>query len=60
MKVRYPSGAPSVEFTGLGTIASNEWVEVTKEAADAFKKAHGKTLEEAGFEVESKRAKEDS
>lgn len=59
MKVRYPSGAPFVEFTGLGTIASNEWVEITKEAADAFRKAHGKTLKEAGFEVEAKKAKED-
>ena len=60
MKVRYPSGAPFVEFTGLGTIASNEWVEVTKAAADAFKEAHGKTLKEAGFEVESKKVKEDN
>ncbi len=60
MKVRYPSGAPSVEFTGLGTIASNEWVEVSKEQADAFKEAHGKTLAQAGFEVESTKKKEGS
>ncbi len=59
MRVRYKSGAPSKEFTGLGTIATNVWVEVTKEAADAFKKAHDKTLKEAGFEVEAKKAKED-
>ncbi len=55
MKVRYPSGAPSVEFTGLGTIASNEWVDVTEEAVAAFEKAHGKTLKQAGFKVESKK-----
>lgn len=55
MKVRYPSGAPFMEFTGLGTIATNEWVIVSKEAADAFKEAHGKTLEEAGFQVEAKK-----
>ncbi len=58
MKVRYPSGAPFVEFTGLGTIATNEWVEVSEEAANAFKEAHGKTLKQAGFAVESKKTKE--
>jgi hypothetical protein len=60
MKVRYKSGAPSVEFTGLGTIKSNEWVQVSDDAVSAFKKAHGKTLEQAGFEVEAKKKKEDS
>ncbi len=59
MKVRYPSGAPFVEFTGLGTIASNEWVEVTEQAANAFKEAHGKTLKQAGFEVESRKKEDD-
>ena len=59
MKVRYGSGAPFKEFTGLGTIATNEWVEVSKKAVDAFKEAHGKTLEEAGFEVQSSKKEED-
>jgi hypothetical protein len=60
MKVRYRSGAPSKEFTGLGTINTNEWVEVSKKAADAFQEAHGKTLQEAGFEVEmAKKNKEE-
>ena len=59
MKVRYRSGAPSKEFTGLGTIDTNVWVEVSSKDANAFKKAHGKTLKEAGFEVETKK-REDS
>ncbi len=59
MRVRYKSGAPFKEFTGLGTISTNVWVEVSSKDADAFKQAHGKTLKEAGFEVETKK-KEDS
>ncbi len=59
MRVRYKSGAPSMEFTGLGTIATNKWVEVSSADADAFKKAHGKTLKEAGFEVEAKKKEDD-
>ena len=59
MRVRYKSGAPSKEFTGLGTITTNAWVEVSSKAADAFKKAHGKTLKEAGFEVETKKKEDD-
>ncbi len=60
MKVRYPSGAPSKEFTGLGTIVTNQWIEVSSKDADAFKQAHGMTLKEAGFEVETKKKEEDS
>ncbi len=59
MRVRYRSGAPSKEFTGLGTIATNVWVEVSDKAAKAFKEAQGKTLKEAGFEVESKKKEDD-
>ena len=59
MKVRYRSGASSKEFTGLGTIATNVWVEVSSKDADAFKQAHGKTLKEAGFEVEAKKKEDD-
>ncbi len=59
MKVRYRLGAPSKEFTGLGTIATNEWVEVSDKATQAFKKAHGKTLKEAGFEVDTKTKEND-
>ena len=60
MKVRYRSGAPSKEFTGLGTITTNVWVEVSKKDADAFEEAHGKTLQEAGFEGETtKKTKEE-
>ena len=59
MKVRYRSGASSKEFTGLGTILTNEWVEVSDKAAKAFKEAQGMTLKEAGFEVESKKKEDD-
>ena len=59
MKVRYRSGAPSKEFTGLGTINTNEWVEIPDKAAKAFQEAQGKTLKEAGFEVETKKKEED-
>ncbi len=59
MKVRYPSGAPFKEFTGLGTIATNRWVEVSDKDAKAFKEAQGKTLKEVGFEVESKKKEDD-
>ncbi len=59
MKVRFRSGAPSKEFTGLGVLPSNEWVEVSEKDADAFKEAHGKTLKQAGFEVETKKTKEE-
>ncbi len=59
MRVRYKSGAPSKEFTGLGTITTNEWVEVSSKAVAAFKEAHGKTLKEAGFEVETKKKEDD-
>ena len=59
MRVRYKSGAPSKEFTGLGTIPTNVWVEVSSKDADAFKKAQGKTLKEAGFEVEAKKKEDD-
>ncbi len=57
MKVRFRSGAPSKEFTGLGVLTSNEWVEIPDKDAEAFKEAQGKTLQEAGFEVEMKTAK---
>ncbi len=59
MKVRYGSGAPFMEFTGLGVIATNQWVEISKKAADAFKEAQGKTLEQAGFEVQQSSKKEE-
>ncbi len=60
MKVRFRSGAPSKEFTGLGTLPSNIWVEVSDKDAKAFKEAQGKTLQEAGFEVEmTKKTKEE-
>ena len=59
MKVRFRSGAPSKEFVGLGTLPSNIWVEIPDKDAKAFKEAHGKTLQEAGFEVESKKTKEE-
>ncbi len=59
MRVRYRSGAPSMEFAGLGTITTNAWVEVSDKDAKAFKEAHGRTLKEAGFEVQANKKEED-
>ncbi len=60
MKVRFGSGAPFKEFVGLGVLPSNTWVEVSDKEAKAFKEAQGKTLKEAGFEVEmAKKTKEE-
>ena len=47
MKVKVIGGAPSVAVSGLGVLATNEWVEVTDEQAAKFQRLTGKTLEES-------------